>query len=1794
MNRPNKRPRTDYHPRPNSGTRGPREFPQSSSTSDRPQHNRYLTKADLDHLAFSSPSDVATFVSKNDDKFMSAYRHAPFCTNRLTLKRLVKILYILTKCQEIELTKCTLGEILSSLGEYAQFSFQLHLLLQEMPSEDRRHVQDENTDYLLYLAEIGLFALDKIPNTVISTFPLLQLKNATDELVKQGQRVGVLQLKMDELIAKFTSARDELVFTKQRRATSEQIVEEFMEPPQCFREVHVLPLPEEIRSDLVRPFLRPNVIRGAYRDWEHYLDVQFRLLKEDFVGPLRSGVSGYCSGVSDKDVSKIRVYERVYVLGPVCLNSGMGFQIRFDVSRLRRVNWEHSRRLIFGSLLCLSRGGNQFETNIFATVMQRDLKLLCEGLITIKFEGDVDGFEINPNDEFTMVESTAYFEAYRHILVGLQNIAPDRIPFKKYIIECSLQQVLAPRYLRTGISTEFDMQETLGTKETMKISVTNPRAWPNASRTCLDPSQLGALKMALSQEMSIIQGPPGTGKTFIGLKIVQALLQNRLVWDTDETHPILVMCYTNHALDQFLEQISGIEINGKNPSIVRIGGRCKNESLKNCVLSQKVQQCHNDRSFPPKIYRPWVQYRKDMYQMKNEMDGFVKQMDTSDGKILKLSTLHEIIRHDHYDQLYSLSDYSGVGKEIEYWLGLWYPQQPVQITQQGTKRELGIENEDTASEIGDDFVDVDKEAQLLEDERISEGEDIVLHSPLNKELHTLPAAPSASTSAPNMVWQTVQIPNKERSKKMNRGLRYEPMPEDQANNIRDITSLSDMEKWQLYKYWVNKHLVQMKANLSQRGTKYNEYCQFFNEAQHKLEEHIIQHVDVVGMTTTGAAKHHHLLNSARARILIVEEAAEVLESHIIASLTPTIQQLVMIGDHKQLKPKPSNYELVKKYDFDVSLFERLAGNKMPCSSLELQHRMRPEIATLLRPHFYERLLDHNSVRGYGSIKGVQKNMFFIDHDFPEKSNEGTDSYSHANVHEADFLVALCRYLLLQEYKPGQITILTMYRGQLLELRQRLRKDPFEGVRVAAVDDFQGEENEIILLSLVRSNSDGDIGFLKVDNRICVSLSRAKMGFYVIGNLAMLRNSDNTAWPRILSEVDSQGCMGKALPLCCQLHTEVLVHAVRSEDFSRCPEGGCTKMCGIRLKCGHVCSRICHPNDREHLKYHCHKPCSKELPCGHKCQSKCYDCAQGCQPCLVRVTKVIPQCRHNILAPCSKDPNEIVCREMCARQLPCGHQCQEKCSDQCTANCKEKVTVTLSCGHKHEHLCHISVKDNKCPNPCNTLLECGHGCTGTCGRCFRGRLHVQCSHHCGRTLACGHTCNFPCTGNCPPCNQECRNYCIHSRCPKACYEVCSPCAEPCCWSCDHYKCTKQCGELCSRPECNEPCEKLLSCGHPCIGLCGEKCPSRCRICDEKVVKELFFGTEDEDDAKFIELQDCHHVFEVSGLDKWVKNTESTDADQPIQFKKCPRCSVEIRRHLRYGNVVKQTLVDLEQIKLKTQTIDVKTLKSLYNEVNQKLRKNNSQDKVMANMNSFASILGITSSISTQPQLFPIHMNTIQNQLLLIPQLASIYSRLDQVASAMTLAIGLSKQGLIEAVEILHAYIMQSTLFDQQLHDIEYEMRRLNCTIALFEVRCKLSSPGHNPSQAEVDDVTKCVIEVYRSGQKGYPKLEKEKEVEVNAFVSCLKEKYHLDGLTEAERTEIVKAVGLSEGHWFKCSKGHYYCIGECGGAMEIGKCPECGDQIGGERHKLIHGNELASEMDGASHAAWSDAANMAAN
>ena len=288
-------------------------------------------------------------------------------------------------------------------------------------------------------------------------------------------------------------------------------------PPDDFRENSIYPSEKEICSD-EKPYLRRNKVENTedekYKDLHDYLDVQFRLLREDFVSPLRDGIREITKKIPEKERSQnLYIYENVEIMHTVCTRAGIVHCIHLDMRRLRRIPWEHSKRLLFGSFLCLSK--DNFKTLLFATVANRQADDLRKGKLDIRF---VDGLGANhkTRDKYVMVESPAYFESYRPILEQLKKITPDSFPFQEYLVHCN-SDVKPPQYLRSGIlgsQVRYDLEETLGLQPagwSGIVSICDPQSWPQAEDVSLNASQLEALKGALTKEFSVIQGPPGTG-----------------------------------------------------------------------------------------------------------------------------------------------------------------------------------------------------------------------------------------------------------------------------------------------------------------------------------------------------------------------------------------------------------------------------------------------------------------------------------------------------------------------------------------------------------------------------------------------------------------------------------------------------------------------------------------------------------------------------------------------------------------------------------------------------------------------------------------------------------------------------------------------------------------------------------------------------------------------------------------------------------------------------------------------------------------------------------------------------------------------------------------------------------------------------------------------------------------------------------------------------------------------------------------------------------------------------------
>lgn len=245
--------------------------------------------------------------------------------------------------------------------------------------------------------------------------------------------------------------------------------------------------------------------------------------------------------------------------------------------------------------------------------------------------------------------------------------------------------------------------------------------------------------------------------------------------------------------------------------------------------------------------------------------------------------------------------------------------------------------------------------------------------------------------------------------------------------------------------------------LKARASDFHMIIQEYNNCLSRLDgmfneknAHIMKSKRIVGCTTTAAAMYVKELQAASPEALLVEEAGEILESHIITALGSRTKQLILIGDHKQLRPKVNNHLLsVEKgggYDLNGSLFERLVLKGFPHQTLTEQHRMRPKISSLIRQLTYPDLVDAPNTLGRPDLRGFRDNIVFVNHTYPEDDiphladRKDMSSSSKQNTFEGDMVLKCVRYLGQQGYGREKVVLLTPYLAQLHLLRELLSKE----------------------------------------------------------------------------------------------------------------------------------------------------------------------------------------------------------------------------------------------------------------------------------------------------------------------------------------------------------------------------------------------------------------------------------------------------------------------------------------------------------------------------------------------------------------------------------------------------------------------------------------------------------------------------------------------------------------------------------------------------------------------------------
>ena len=1285
--------------------------------------------------------------------------------------------------------------------------------------------------------------------------------------------------------------------------------------------IEIMPTSEEIESTQSEflPVKDPSKLHLDGLDG--LLDRQFRLLREDTVGQIRDAVRSEIHRLKNpskqseslrncQDEMRVNLYHDVR-LKDITYGDRTGLRALVSFNQptvLRKKNevqrkqwWDTSKNLLPDSLLCLisvtgpagffcvceeALESNQKGKEVLLANRPRDFfedprKVTVPIRLIEPFELDIERIATsflssNSAEQIFCEFPNILLPSFYPTLKALQEMSKTKnLPFRNIIcpsVDSPLDQTTVVPQYASRPDFVFDLK-CLTHGHSLEFSPSKPFDFRRLGKyTSLDEAQQSAVINALNRNLALIQGPPGTGKSYTGVAFIKVLLDNAA---KAKLGPIICVCYTNHALDQLLEHL----VNDGITQIIRMGSRSKSELLEPLNIHQvtkNVEKTLVERS-------TFGKHRGALQDTTSEIAPLLRDL-VKPGALSAVKAHLQRTNQPHYQQLF----------------------------------------QNAADEEGFKTVNHDR------------------RNPLEKWKHDKSQGHPSTNQDSGTLRHIVEL------------------------HTASLWEMSPAERTYLYQSWQEaikqRALRRLPSHLATAGDHKRGMAQCNQETNLRC----LRQAKVVGVTTSGLARNLEVLRRLNSKVLLCEEAGEVLEAHLLTALLPSIEHAILIGDHEQLRPQVQNNRLSsensygEKYSLDVSLFERLIKPfdperpALPFSSLEVQRRMHPNISRLVRETRYPDLKDHVSVTGHPEVEGMAKRLYWLTHAVPEAGSEEENATSRSNDHEVELVAALVTHLVRQgKYNSEDIAIITPYLGQFAKIRRKLamsfeivvgEKDEDElahkglgdsqepptkeslvqksrldkALRMATVDNFQGEEAKVIVVSLVRSNVERKPGFLKTSNRINVLLSRAQHGMYIIGDAENFKHVH--VWDQVIDMFAQTDSIGPSLALCCPRHPKTAIEVSTADDFAvKAPEGGCDLMCEWRLACGHKCINKCHSAPL-HQNVVCLEPCPRSLPgCEHACPMKCgYKCAH----CKVKIENVELPCGHieqHLACFLAQDTSHAVCNQLVERQVSgCNH------------------TVQVAC-----HEADLRA-DFRCRARCDELLPCGHPCLKQCYQCNEkhdGSIirteHDACRTKCGRLYICGHQCQANCHEDepCPLCQNQCKVRCPHSRCNKACCEPCAPCAEPCTWACPHQgQCSLPCAAPCNLLPCSEACTQLLDCDHECPSICGESCPSSrfCQKCCSEEVAEVVVDWEEFRTYGEIDLTNdrimvpsCGHPMTITNMDQHLGFEDHYEISEegvvtglkghsrPFsleELKNCPTCREPLRNLNRYNRIVRRGFID----------------------------------------------------------------------------------------------------------------------------------------------------------------------------------------------------------------------------------------------------------------------------------------------
>jgi superfamily I DNA and/or RNA helicase len=282
-----------------------------------------------------------------------------------------------------------------------------------------------------------------------------------------------------------------------------------------------------------------------------------------------------------------------------------------------------------------------------------------------------------------------------------------------------------------------------------------------------------------------------------------------------------------------------------------------------------------------------------------------------------------------------------------------------------------------------------------------------------------------------------------------------------------------------------------------------------NSLEQRLIDMILDDAQVIACTLVGAA--HPVLDQRKFRTAIVDEAAQALEPATWIPITKA-SKIVLTGDPFQLPPTVKSNEAAKK-GFNITMIEKCLKRIQQVNLLNIQYRMNEVIMGFSNRQFYNNeLMAAPGVKEHRLDIEMNAPVIFIDTagcGFDEKVHHAYQSKYNPEEFQVlrEHLYLIAEAFL--EKEPPSIAIISPYREQALHIEEELKEDPNVSkldLSINTIDGFQGQEKDLVFISLVRSNTKGEIGFLTDYRRMNVAMTRARKQLIIVGDSATIGNN----------------------------------------------------------------------------------------------------------------------------------------------------------------------------------------------------------------------------------------------------------------------------------------------------------------------------------------------------------------------------------------------------------------------------------------------------------------------------------------------------------------------------------------------------------------------------------------------------------------------------------------------------------------------------------------------------------------